>query len=196
MEKILNKVQKPLLWSFLIVSALVLVTSLCYMTNYIYIVPDSGSTCEEVFHTLNKTNNMILYSAIVAIVAFAVMCIVGNKYRKKYYIANLVVGVLAAGVALVMAIINIILNISAIGAINSNIAGIAEEIWFYYPSLENASGVALNLGFSYFALIVAILSALIYALNLAFIVVKFIIGRSTKNAIENVDINLSESVGE
>ena len=91
---------------------------------------------------------------------------------------------------------DITVNISAIGAINSNIAGIAEEIWFYYPSLENASGVALNLGFSYFALIVAILSALIYALNLAFVVVKFIIGRSTKNAIENVDINLSESVGE
>lgn len=176
MEKILNKVQKPLIWAFLIISALMLITSLCYSTDYIYITPDSGPISTSVYSTINSTNNIIFYCSIVSIVLFAILCIAGNKYRKNYYISNLVIGSACAGVSLVFTIVTIIKNISCISELNDNMEGIINETKYY--DLDSSGNVIENytvsLRFSYFALVVGIIAVIIFGLCIAFTILKYI----------------------
>lgn len=176
MEKNLNKVQKPLLWAFLIISALMLVTALCYSTDYIYITPDSGSTSAAVYPTINGANNIIFYCSVVSIVLFAILCIAGNKYRKKYYISNLVVGSVCSVGSLIFTIVSIIKNIQCVLEIDKNMDAIVNETRFY--NLDKNGNIiedyVVNFRFSYFALVVGIIAAIIYGLTLAFTIVKYI----------------------
>lgn len=194
MNKILNKVQKPLIWAFLIISALVLISALCYSTKYVYIVPSSGNTSKEVYPKINSANNFIFYTSIISIVLFAVLCIAGNKYRKQYYISNLVVGCASFGVSFALLVVSIIFNISALSAISDNNTKLVDEVsQFEIDKIISGEEITIQNGFAYFALVICIIAAVVAALGLAFTVLKFI---SSKKDLKEIKATNLKEVGE
>lgn len=71
--------------------------------------------------SLQLGNNLVLYLGVVSLVMLAVMLICANASRKKYYISNLVSGVVCPSVSIIMSIIAIVTSVIALGQINSDL---------------------------------------------------------------------------
>lgn len=63
---------------------------------------------------LQTVNNTILYTGIISLIMFAAMMICANGSRKKYYISNLVSGIVCPAICIVMSIITMVLAVVAI----------------------------------------------------------------------------------
>lgn len=77
-------------------------------------------TMFDVNSDLQVANNMMLYLGAVSLVMVAIMLICANASRKKYYISNLVSGVVCPSVCIIMGIITIVFIIICVGDINAN----------------------------------------------------------------------------
>lgn len=69
---------------------------------------------------MSSLNTFFVYFAIVGIVCFAAMLICSNHSRRIYYKSNLVAGIAAPLVTIVMAVVCIVRNISMMGVFNAN----------------------------------------------------------------------------
>lgn len=101
---------------------------------YTYFVTDAGQTFSsgtELFQYLynlmysvdqqiQRANDLVLYLGIVSLVMVAIMMICANHSRKKFYISNLVSGVVCPAVSIVFGIITLIANFGCIAPLNAN----------------------------------------------------------------------------
>lgn len=85
--------------------------------------------------SMNQLNQLIVVFAVVSLVLFAVMMIMGNPNRKVYYNSNLIVGIVSPACVAVFAIILIAMNSSLMGRFNQNY-----ELFNYISLLMNDSG--------------------------------------------------------
>lgn len=61
---------------------------------------------------LQAANNMYLYMGVVTLIMLAIMLICSNMSRKKYYISNLVSGIVCPAVVIIMGIVSIVTSIA------------------------------------------------------------------------------------
>lgn len=146
LNKILKITQKIALRVFFFSGIAVLVMALAYSSKILYMRPDTlrfdssytglfqmiykdkyltelasaKTTIYDVNKTIQAANNTLFYLAIVVIVLFVIMAILGNVNRKKYYISNLVAGIAAPIITIGYAIVALINNIEAKNAILDN----------------------------------------------------------------------------
>ncbi|MGM9971720.1 MAG: hypothetical protein ACI35W_04865 [Anaeroplasmataceae bacterium] len=180
MLKILNKAQKYVLWSFCLITVGMLIIALGYMTQYVYIMPDAS--CPEtskVYPLLEDANNVILYLSIILIVVFAVMCIFGNKYRKKYYISNLVVGCAGSTIGIAFAVTCMIFDIKALNALNANF----DALNTFNEGFNKGGKFALDTAWPTAALVIFVIAIIVFAINLAFSIVKYIVSQNADNSV-------------
>ncbi len=202
-----NKIQKILLWLFLIAGAAICVAGLIYATNFTYFTTELGNgglrsvintgynndpdtygalkkawdanykgvnaTYLDFVDGFNSANTFIFISGVVIILLFAVICIFGNKYRKKYYLSNLLAGTILGGVAIALALVGVILNIKVMGFFNDN-KTLLDCISDYYDVNHDYS---VNLAYVTFCNIILIVSIVIFALNIVYTVLKFVASR-------------------
>ena len=69
---------------------------------------------------LQNVNNFMLSLGVVSLVMFALMMLCANASRKKYYISNLVSGVVAPFVNIVFTIVVFVMNTACIAPLNAN----------------------------------------------------------------------------
>lgn len=69
---------------------------------------------------MQRTNDLILRVGVISAVMVAIMMICSNHSRRKYYISNLVSGIVCPSVCIVTAAIALISNINCIGVLNAN----------------------------------------------------------------------------
>lgn len=182
MLKLLNKFQKYVLWSFCLVGVAMLIVTLCYMTKYVYILPENVGKCPEtaiVYPLLEKANNCFLIVSLCIIVLFAIVCIFGNKYRKKYYVSNLVAGVSASSIGLILTVISMVLNIKALSSLNENF----EALDKFNKTVDLSGKYALDTVWPTVGLVVTILALLVFAVNIAFTIVKYILSKNSDNKV-------------
>ncbi len=86
------------------------VFSNAYEAKYFYVL---------LWDLINKTNNSFFVLSVVALVIIMFNYIVGNQSRRKYYISNLVFGLLLPVVTIILAIPAIIDGIDTINIMNS-----------------------------------------------------------------------------
>ncbi len=220
MENLINnkKLQKILLWLFLLAGAAIAVAGLFYATNFTYYstqLADGGignvllgeeenfpqayemwikdktavlNNYKDFVNAMNSANTYLFVIGVVTIVLFAILCIFGNKYRKKYYVSNLLAGTIISGVAIVLAVVAVILNIKVIGLFNDN-KTILEVLKAYY---DNSNSYGLNCNYITAANVILIISIVIFALNLVFCVMKYVFTvKADKKNNELVDVDSS-----
>ncbi len=195
-------VQSIILWSFLIIAAVGLLVTLAYATNFNN-VDDKDAIVTSIMETvmnnykagwgsevatvkenyynfidvLNKTNTYLFVSHVVIIVLFAAMCILGNKYRKKYYISNLVGGIVAPLTAIVLSVIGIIKNSNVISAF-----GDTEEYLLALKAFNNVD-ISVSTTYQTVMMIILVVEIVIYALVLCYTIVKFLLGSKEDNQV-------------
>lgn len=175
----LNKFQKYILWAFCFASAAFVVLALCYMTQYVYI--GSNYNCPEtklVYPKLHLTNNLLLLFGLLLLVCFAIVCIVGNKYRKKYYISNLIAGCTVSGVGIAFGVTCMVCNIRAYNYLIANF----DELYFY--NCINSDGYKyLNTHWQTITNVVLAIAIIVFAVNLAFCILKYLFSKKADNSV-------------
>jgi hypothetical protein len=131
--------------------------------------PEAASFYYKIWDDIQAANNMIFYTAIWAFVFIAVACIAGNFSRRKFYISNLVCGLLYSVVTIAMSIMGIV----KIATVKSDFAIAKPDfIWYYQRQVQediewgtnNAQIIeANNLGLYYFLLVLVIIAAIAFA---------------------------------
>lgn len=71
--------------------------------------------------TLQFGNNMVLYLGVVSLAMLGIMLICANASRKKYYISNLISGIVCPAVSIIVGIVAIVASASALGSLNSDL---------------------------------------------------------------------------
>ena len=78
----------------------------------------------QILYSFNKqvqaANNMILTLGVVSLVMLAVMMACANLSRKKYYISNLVSGVVCPAITIITAIVTLVFNFLPLGKLGEN----------------------------------------------------------------------------
>ena len=69
---------------------------------------------------LQKTNNSLFYLGLFSLAMVAIMCICANASRKKYYISNLVSGVVCPAATIGFTIVTLIHNFNAMAFLNKH----------------------------------------------------------------------------
>ena len=69
---------------------------------------------------IQAANNLVLNLGVVSLVMVAIMMICSNHSRKKFYISNLVSGIVCPAVSIIMGIITLVANLSCISPLNAN----------------------------------------------------------------------------
>ncbi len=219
---ILNiKIQKIVLWLFLLAAAAVIVGGLIYSTNFCYYstkqatngsitkmfladgekFPDlykiwgeprsAGETqlingYKEFTEAFESTNTYIFISGVVCVAIFAIMCIFGNKYRKKYYLSNLIVGIVGGIISITLMVVGIILNINTIGKFNDN-KPLLEFISAYRDVAQN---YGVNANYCYATMVIQIIAVAIFVIFIIFTVLKYFASKSntieTESSLEEV----------
>lgn len=220
-----NKVQKIVLWLFLLAAAAVIIGGLIYSTNFYYYstkkatngsitkmfisnmenIPDKYKNLYEIWgsaksagetqlidgykaftSSYQNTNTVIFTSGVICVVIFAVMCIFGNKYRKKYYLSNLIVGVVGGLASITLMVVGIILNINTIGKFNDT-KPLLEFISDYNDVMHN---YGVNTNYCYAVMIIQIVAIVIFAIFIIFTILKYIASKSdtveTESSLEEV----------
>ncbi len=88
---------------------------------------DTGTSFSGLYQTMFKfnrslqtANNMILYLGVVSLVMLAIMFVCANVTRKKYYISNLVSGVVCPAITIIFAIVALIFNFLPLSSLSKN----------------------------------------------------------------------------
>lgn len=111
------------------------------ITNFWRTHKELGDVQEKMWLTyeynksLNQFNQLIVTFAVISLVLFAVMMIVGNQSRKVYYKSNLIVGIVAPACVAVFAIVLLAMNCSLMSRFNENY-----ELFNYISLLMNDTG--------------------------------------------------------
>ena len=78
----------------------------------------------QILYSFNKqvqaANNMILTLGVVSLVMLAIMAVCANLTRKKYYISNLVSGVVCPAITIIVAIVTLVYNFLPLGKLAEN----------------------------------------------------------------------------
>lgn len=199
MKNLLNNklLQQILLWSFLIVAAVAATFSLAYSTNFAFFDGDTNALVAASNYTkvgepvpanltqildnyakfvdkFNSVNSYLLVSQLLIVCLFAVLCVLGNKYRKKYYISNLVGGVAAGGIALVLNVVGIILNSQVVSSFNDN----KDYLRVCKKAYDVNNYTSFNTVIQTVMMIFLIIGAVLSVLLICFTILKFIVNRS------------------
>lgn len=160
-----------------------------------YINPTSGlhvggpNACNDIVDAfvrfcdnLNKTNTFIFVSQVIIVVLFAVVCIFGNKYRKKYYLSNLIAGVVAGVTAIAFNIVSIVLN--------NKVMSDYKKGHIYMAATKSFSNQSdpLNLNYQKIMLVFLIIGIVFYTVFTIFTVLKFIFSKD--NNTEELTVSL------
>lgn len=98
-------------------------------------VRDALWTTYEFNQSLNLFNQLIVVFAVISLVLFAIMMIMGNHSRKIYYNSNLIVGIVVPACVAVFSIVLIAMNSNLMGRFNQDY-----ELFNYISLLTNESG--------------------------------------------------------
>ncbi len=216
-----NKVQKIVLWLFLLASAAVIIGGLIYSTNFYYystkqatngsitkMFISDGEKFPELYaiwgsprsagekqlingysaftSSYQSTNTLIFISGVVCVAIFAVMCIFGNKYRKKYYLSNLIAGLVGGITSIILMVVGIISNINTIGKFKDTKPLL--EFIDAYRDVANNYGV--NTNYCYATMIIQIIAIVIFVIFITFTVLKYFASKSntveTESSLEEV----------
>lgn len=145
--KLLFKFQKAILYLFLAAAVIVFIASLAYFTNFVKLKPtDSNSmwkfvsgdindlanvdlqlatkeeynTVVKVYDDLQSLNTWLFYLAVLVVVFVVILFIVGNSYRKKYYLTNLILGIVFPLISSILGIVVFAQNTSLISDVRKN----------------------------------------------------------------------------
>ena len=153
---------------------------------------DTLNNYKDFVNYYNATNNALLLTGIIGIILFAVLCIFGNKYRKKYYLSNLIVGLVANIVMALLVIVSIILNIN----VWTNFADAKPTLRFLKEVYDQQNFYPLSLSYCYITFVIQIISLVVFGLNIAYTVIKFIFSKSNDELISEKNVNDVEEVTE
>lgn len=201
-----KKFQSIVLWSFLIIAAVGFVFSLAYATNF-WNVDNKNEVSKRIIaatlgeydethytssdaivietqkkylhfiRTLNSANTYLFLSHIVVVVLFAAMCILGNKYRKKYYISNLVAGIVAPVVAIVLAIVGIVKNMQVVSAYKD-----AEHYLLALKAYNNTK-ITVSTSYQSVMFVVLVLEIVVFGLVMAYTILKYLMLNEPKETV-------------
>ena len=206
-----NKIlQKCLIWAMLLASAGLVIAGLIYATNFRYFgsdligynlkntlqtladeewVADNFTTAQQQAKVLANykdfvngyylANNWVFFTGVIGVALFAVLCVFGNKYRKKYYLSNFIVGIVVPAIMIILTVACIILNIKVFGLFSDSKETLSQlkkiyDISNYYP---------LSLGYCYAALALQIIAGIVFALDIVYAVLKYIVSRSNDSEV-------------
>lgn len=201
-KNFLNKIQKIVCFSFVIASCLVMIGSLCFFSSGWDVFQVSGNNNVENFLTtflgnqstvisdvsaarayyisfydkIQSTNNVLFYTAFASLIMIAIAGVTGVFTRKKYYISNLVTGIAASIVPVVMSIVTIVKSIS----LKSDFAYISpdfaryQELWGTTGMYHEISSTNCLIGI--ILPIIMIIVALIFG---AFVILKYLATNKT-----------------
>lgn len=116
-----NRIAIEYTQDFLITGKPTILTGLntfCKKTGFAY--ADLYGLMFDVNANLQLANNVVLYLGVVSLVMVAIMFICANATRKKYYISNLVSGIVCPSVCIIMGIVAIAFMAICVGDINAN----------------------------------------------------------------------------
>lgn len=213
MKNLINnkKVQSIILWSFLIIAAITAAYGLAYSTNFAFFdgekntITGTAAMMEaygkaptniveildgygDFYDAVQKANTFIVLSQLGLVVVFGCMCVVGNKYRKKYYISNLIAGVVGSIASIVLNVAGIILNNKVVTEYKANY----EFLYALDKKLDVKNVCKLGTGIQTGAMIIMIIGIVIAVLVLAYTVLKYIVNLKndviTENNAEEVTI--------
>ncbi|MCR5706241.1 MAG: hypothetical protein K6G48_05545 [Acholeplasmatales bacterium] len=203
-----NKIlQKSLLWGILLASAAIIVAALFYSTNFRFFSTLSDSLLTKYINSLasdewkelyfssstkdatlkgysdftaafNKCDNWLLGTGLVGVVSFAVMCIFGNKYRKKYYLSNLIVGVALPAMMAIFTVITIILNINVWNLFADN----KHTLEFMKENFDVTDEYPLTLVYCKAAFVIQLVALVVFVLNIVYAVLKYISSKTNSEA--------------
>ena len=193
-----NIIQKVAIITILVATFALFVLSLCYVheawrsltyygtsenipnfyKNYAYLgwvslVFSNSNEAYQFYFTIwndiNAANNMIFNTSIVTFVLIAIAAIAGNVSRRKFYISNLVTGLLISVVGIIMSIITITKCVTV-----QNDFAIVQPDLDYYTTYINDKSMAINGQPGVFAIVYMVIFILLL-IGFAFVTVyKFI----------------------
>lgn len=146
------------------------------------IVDSFISFCDD----LNKTNNYLFVSQALIVALFAVICIFGNKYRKKYYLSNLISGVVAGSAAIILNVVGIVLNNKVISDYDGG------HLYMAAAKAYTNQSDALNDNYQKAMMIFLIVGIVFYAIFIAFTVLKYIFSKD-KDAVAEIETSNDDS---
>ena len=206
-----NKIQKVVLIVVLIATILLFMSSLLYVheawirleyvgdrstfidncfkssnsLNWTSVVFSSASEAYQyyfdVWDQINESNQAFFMVGLISLIIVMFNYILGNQSRKKYYISNLVIGLILPVVTIVMSIIAISKCFETISDINY----IANDLIYLQKSQSLSMAITSDPG--YFAIIALAIYMIVTVLYAIFVVAKFIktYPRLQKNDLEN-----------
>lgn len=90
----------------------------CQKTDYKF--NDMYNVLYNFNQELQLANNLYLMVGVVSLVMLVIMAICSNLSRKKYYISNLVSGVVCPGVSIILVIVALVFNFLPMGTLSKN----------------------------------------------------------------------------
>lgn len=213
MKNTLNKFNKIIVFSFGIAAALVLVTSLVYFdcftnlaTDYFDgklnttvktirsvlrafykdndVVVNMWHNVDDFYRTAQAFNQSLYVFSVVMLVTFAITLIASNHSRIKYFLSNLIVGVVANVFAIIYSIVMFTKNLNVASLFNKYKTELSVYDTVNSVGWSAATGYA-NAGTleQYFTLkdtatvltsVVLVIFIIVAVINLAFTILKFI----------------------
>lgn len=159
MDKILKKGMKPASLIFLGLYICVFAVALVFMSNY-YWIGFAGDAGKKVYSSLQSINDMLLYTGVVGVVAFALFAIVSSLSRKYYYIGNLVMNIVGAAASMIMALVTLVLLILVLPSFSANFESFQEVTNTFSNGTLSVNYVCLTLALV--ALILSIIASVLY----------------------------------
>lgn len=93
----------------------------------------------NLWFSIQNVNNLIFYTGCVMLILTAICGITGCFSRKKYYISNLVSGVVTGGVGIILSIVTIIMSSGLMSKLNY----VKKDVDLYYE-ISNATNVSVS----------------------------------------------------
>ncbi len=165
MNKIVEKAKKPLLCVFLILYVAYIILAVVYFSSNYWLEIISS----DLFKEMQAANDMLLYTGIIGICAFAVFAIVGSISRKNYYLSNLIFNTAAAVVSIVVSFVVIIQQVEMLPKYNEVLPALIS----WTEDMEGGT-VTPSANVMYIAIVLSILAIVAAVLFIGVTVVKFI----------------------
>ncbi len=115
MAQLLKKSGKFYTSMYIIISLVIIVLSVAFMTQYRYIT----QKYEVLQSNLNSINNLIFYTGVLAFVGLSINLIIGNTNRRHFYKFNLISGIICNTIPAILGLVSLILTITIIPSLSS-----------------------------------------------------------------------------
>lgn len=176
----LQKLTKPVNLIFIFSTIIIFILSLVYATDYEMIMVDTNTLPQGVLDlraAVQSANNMIFYLSIIGFVCFIVLQIVGNGYRKKTFLSNLICGVVLPVIIIIFAVVTIvsIANVPSVQSANIDAITSFRERYHLLPPSNTMN---------YLSIICSIIYILFMASYVVYTVVKYL--QTNKKTSEKV----------